>query len=261
MRILTIIGLPRSGTTMLGRMLAAPETVCYREEPNPAWRYRNARKLGHEQFSRHHATPQVKSFIRARLSDPAGRTIVEKTPANALRTGFVEEVLPEARILFLRREREAIKRSMLRKWLEWDDANALRLAENDRFHDARGQARKLAYVHPAELPSYLAAGLKGRFARALRRPPPFWGPQFEGWQEWAGRPPEDVVEASVAAMEASLAQGIAETGAHHSVLDYEALAADPRAALVPALAAIGMSDLLPADEQAFANASERPRPA
>ncbi|MEO0643675.1 MAG: sulfotransferase, partial [Pseudomonadota bacterium] len=149
LNILSIIGLPRSGTTVLGRVLSAGPGTRYHEEPNPAWRFQNRRRLGHEQFEAADATPQVKTYIRAKLADKDAAAIVEKTPANCLRVCFVEAILPEARIVFLRREREAIKRSILRKWLEWDDANATQFAENSALHDVKGQAGKLAYVHPS----------------------------------------------------------------------------------------------------------------
>ncbi|MEM9311117.1 MAG: sulfotransferase [Pseudomonadota bacterium] len=245
MNLLSIIGLPRSGTTMLGRMLSAGAGTYYHEEPNPAWRFGNRRRLGHEQFESEHATARVKAFVRAKLANESAAAIVEKTPANCLRVGFVEAIVPEARIIFLRREREAIKRSMLRKWLEWDDANAAQLSGGSALHDVKGQIGKLAYVHPSELPIYIAVGLRGRVGRILRRPPGFWGPEFAGWQALKGKPHEEVVDASITAMEAALEAGIAQCCAPHVVLRYEDIIADCEGVVAPALSHLSFEGLDP----------------
>lgn len=245
MNLLSIIGLPRSGTTMLGRMLSAGSETQYREEPNPAWRFRNWLRLGHEQFDASHATPEVKDFIRGKLAGQGDGPIVEKTPANCLRVNFVETVVPEAKIIFLKRDREAIKRSILRKWLEWDDTNSAQLGSNEAFHDMRGQVGKLAFVHGSELPRYVIAGIRSRIARIARRPPSFWGPEFAGWQAIDGMPYQEVVEASVAAMETALENGIEQCRLPHVTLQYEDILRDPESVVSKALTELDFSELRP----------------
>ena len=78
-------------------MLAASSGGIYHEEPNPLWRFRNWARLDHDQFEATHATPAIRRHIRGRLipNSVGERYVIEKTPANALRVGFVEAVLPE----------------------------------------------------------------------------------------------------------------------------------------------------------------------
>lgn len=245
MNLLSIIGLPRSGTTMLGRTLSAGAETRFLDEPNPAWRFLNRRRLGHEQFERADATARVKAFVRAKFADENAAAMVEKTPANCLRVGFIEAIVPEVRIIFLRREREAIKRSILRKWLEWDDANAAQVAVSGALHDTRVQASKLAYVHPSELPIYIAAGLRGRVGRMLQRPPDFWGPEFTGWQALRGKPHEEVVDASITAMETALDEGIAQCRVPHVVLRYEDVIQNGEGVVAAALSDLSFQGLDP----------------
>jgi hypothetical protein len=103
-RVVLLVGAPRSGTTLVGNLLAGVGDSVYLEEKNAIWRYRNAR-LGHDELAEAHATPAVRRYIRRRFFGELGdrSILIEKTPANALRPMFVASVFPEAKIIFLRR--------------------------------------------------------------------------------------------------------------------------------------------------------------
>ncbi|MBY6160045.1 sulfotransferase [Mameliella alba] len=245
MALISIIGLPRSGTTLLGRVLSSASDVEYFEEPNPMWRYRNWQRLGHEQFLREHATPQVRQHIRNYLvpARPRARHIVEKTPSNCLRVGFVEAVVPEARLIFITRNPEDVRRSMLRKWRSGSDSNAARLGDEGPFRELRGKLAKFRFVHRREMPRYIGAEIGARWKAARHGHSDFWGPQFEGWQAYKGKDPQEVVDASCARMEQTLAEGIAACTNRHVVMSYEDLVAQPRQVLAEAMERLDCTDL------------------
>jgi hypothetical protein len=117
-----IIGAARSGTTLLNRILRAhPEISCL-AEPSFVWRRGRAR-LRHEMYPASAATPKVVAQIRERFRAVAlakgGARILEKTPANSLRLGFVLTVFPDARIVHIVRDGRDAAVSV-RKKLEGD---------------------------------------------------------------------------------------------------------------------------------------------
>lgn len=245
MTTICIIGLPRSGTTLLGRALASLPDARYVEEPNPAWRFRNWSRLGHEEFDASDATPEVVRFIRDILRPEDGSLLIEKTPANCLRTSFVRAVLPEARILFLRRDGTAVRQSIARKWLDGEDRNAERLNDSHPFRDLMTKFDKARYVHRSEVPLYVRGELAAHWTRLRRRRTIFWGPQMQGWEALARGTPEEAINGACTAMEATLQAGIDEDPGPHAVLSYEALMHDPKTTLTRAMSEIGCEDLDP----------------
>lgn len=102
-RPIIIVGAPRSGTTILSKMLQAHHEVEYLEEARLIWRYGNDRKSDMLRVA--DARPAVCRHIRREFADvlrASGRSrLVEKTPANSLRMGFIERVLPDARFVHI----------------------------------------------------------------------------------------------------------------------------------------------------------------
>lgn len=97
-RPIVILGAPRSGTTLLGSVLANHPHLAYVEEPRLSWMLGNS---GRSDFLRPvDARPEVVRDIRRALCErvrQADRTrLLEKTPSNSLRGGFVDRVLPDA---------------------------------------------------------------------------------------------------------------------------------------------------------------------
>jgi hypothetical protein len=95
-RAIIVIGAPRSGTTMLANLLSAHPDLAYLEEPRLTWRYGNDSKS--DLLRPADARPEVLRHVRGRFADAvraAGRRrLLEKSPSNSLRMGFVERVLP-----------------------------------------------------------------------------------------------------------------------------------------------------------------------
>ena len=111
---LFIVGMPRSGTTLLERILGGHSRVASGGELNDVQRVLNWEA---DCFPGHFATrPVVERMLRVDAS-AAGRTYIERTghlargrshvvdknPANFIHAGFIARALPQARIVCLRR--------------------------------------------------------------------------------------------------------------------------------------------------------------
>ncbi|KXB09403.1 hypothetical protein AKJ60_00335 [candidate division MSBL1 archaeon SCGC-AAA385M11] len=89
------------------------------DEINYIWRHGN-RDHPTDEFPSELVSPYVRRYIRnkfAKLSKRySAKHVVEKTCANSLRVGFVDEVLPEAKCIFLVRDGRDVVASALKRW-------------------------------------------------------------------------------------------------------------------------------------------------
>lgn len=151
-----IIGAPRSGTNMLRDLLEELPGVgtwpC--DEINYIWRHGNVR-FPSDEFIPEMATPAIKRYIQAQFDSYANghdlNVLVEKTCANSLRVGFVNEVVPDAKYIFIVRDGlDAVGSAMLRWKAELDIPYLM---------------KKVRYVPPSDLPYY---GLRYFWHRVYR---------------------------------------------------------------------------------------------
>jgi Sulfotransferase family len=102
---IVVIGSPRSGTTILGKILARHPDLVYLEEPRLTWRFGNDK--GSDMLRPQQAREAVIAHIRAsfagKIREAGGSRLLEKTPSNALRMGFVDRVLPDCRFIHITR--------------------------------------------------------------------------------------------------------------------------------------------------------------
>lgn len=173
-----IIGAGRSGTKMLRdllcRMPGLETWPC--DEINLIWRHGN-RRIPHDEFERSDATPEVKAFIRGAFRRQARRAgaevLVEKTCANSLRLGFVDEVFPEARFVVLFRDGRDVVASAMRRWVA--------------PFDLRYTLRKARFVPPSDIVPYGVNFVLNRLHRLRSADGHIrsWGPRFEGMEAMA----------------------------------------------------------------------------
>jgi len=174
---LVIVGAPRTGTNLLRDLLTQLPGYgtwpC--DEINYIWRHGNATHPNDE-FGRELARPGVKRFIRrafGRIASAEGaRTVVEKTCANSLRIGFVDEILPEAKFVFLVRDGRDVVASSIERWrapLEF-----------------RYLYKKAKYVPVSDLPYYAFRYVSSRFFKLFSSEKRLatWGPRFDGMEEF-----------------------------------------------------------------------------
>lgn len=171
-----VVGAPRSGTNMLRDMLVLLPGVgtwpC--DEINYIWRHGNVRYPSDE-FSRELASPSVKHYIGRQFDKLAVKDglemVVEKTCANSLRLGFVEEIIPDVRYVFIVRDGMDVVGSSLKRWKASLDISYI--------------LRKARYVPPTDVPYYASRYLLNHLYRLVSRENrlSFWGPVMDNIDE------------------------------------------------------------------------------
>lgn len=166
---LIIVGAPRSGTNILRDMLVELQGVttwpC--DEINYIWRHGNVRYPSDE-FTPEMAIPKVSSYIRRQFDKFAAQNhadvVVEKTCANSLRIGFVDQVIPEVKYIFIVRNGLDAVGSALERW--------------QASLDIPYVMKKARYVPVTDLPYYATRYLVNHVYRLASQEKrlAFWGP-------------------------------------------------------------------------------------
>jgi hypothetical protein len=192
-QIVFIIGAPRSGTTLLGNILDLhPYLGCwfepyfvldryFREWPNDS---RKAEDVSHE----------VKKYISSAFDNYGRwrrcRIIIDKSPRNALRIPFLEEIFPDAKFIHMLRDGRDTTLSIYKEWRKREEMAG---SVNSLF---RSWKTLNSYLKLQQFFLHKIALLKfelGNFLNTLK-PQSLqhrvrwgnrigWGPRFEGWEE------------------------------------------------------------------------------
>jgi len=154
------------------------------DEINLVWRHGNVAEPT-DVLTRDQASASTRHYIRTCFSRLASKHqadfVLEKTCANSLRVGFVDEILPEARFIFIVRNGIDAALSAAKRW--------------HAPLDIPYTLRKLRYVPIGDVPHYSLQFVKNRFAKLTSRQSRLasWGPRFPGMAEAiASRPIEEV---------------------------------------------------------------------
>ena len=168
-----ILGSPRSGTTLLGNTLSRHPAVAYAEEPRLVWRHGNDGRS--DALRVEDARPEVVRHVRehfaAFVRDASRERLLEKTPSNALRPGFVDRIYPDA--LFVHVVRNGYDSALSIRALTGNHATGI-----TRKH----LLRRLKEVRPAKLRHY-GREAAARLLPGVLRPgwaTPVWGPRLPG---------------------------------------------------------------------------------
>lgn len=177
---IVLLGAPRSGTTLLGKLFAAHPDVAYWEEPRPIWSQGNSWRSD-DRLDASHLTEGIAQQIDSvfgRFVLRSGRTrFAEKTPSNLLRIPFIYALYPDVRFIHLVRDPRSVVASMRGMLAKSPDAR-----------------RVLSRVWETPLggwPAQIALAFRGMVEplwRGGRKR--FWGPRPPGWQSWIGLPEE-----------------------------------------------------------------------
>jgi len=118
-----IIGCGRSGTTLLGELIAMHQRVKYLHEPHDLWAavhpatdflqlYKNGEY--HCMLDSRLVTGEMRTRFQRLMLPRRGFTLVEKSPVNALRLGFLDAIAPSARFVHIVRDGIEVAQSIER---------------------------------------------------------------------------------------------------------------------------------------------------
>lgn len=237
MNTLFIVGAPRSGTNALRDSICslAQYATWPCDEINYIWRYGNSTlntdiitpslitndssSYIHDQF----LSQYLKCFGSTSLFQGANY-LVEKTCANCLRLPFVSALFPNAKYIYIRRNRYDVIASSFKRW-------------NSSF-DLKYILAKSKYVPLSEIPLYASQFISRRIRQVSSSSKQLssWGPRFEGI---------DSLRQSVSLIELIALQLLACTSAAelffktssvpHISIDYEEFVQNPREILASSL--------------------------
>jgi len=141
------------------------------DEINYIWRHGNVRYPSDE-LTPDMARPEVCGYIRQQFDWVAKKykahTVVEKTCANSLRVDFVNQVVPDAKYVFIRRDGLDAVGSAMKRWKAELDIPYL--------------ARKARFVPVSDLFYYGSRFFWNRIYRVFSKEDrlAFWGPKLDG---------------------------------------------------------------------------------
>lgn len=245
-RPIIILGAARSGTTLLGDILAHHPDVAYWVEPKYVWRYGNPTART-DQRRAEEATPAVKRYIRSKFTSFVARRegdrFMEKTPTNCFRVPFIQEVFPDARFVHLIRDGRDVAFSARKKWTSPPKKEAL--------------WRRLTTLEIPlrDAPFYAVDFLRDVIGRQLRPDQGYlWGPHVEGLRAIRGR--HGVLYACAVQWKESVRAALdglaAVPPSQQCVVRFESLVTEPRDDLGRLLRFLG----LPRDDAVIAHAVE-----
>jgi hypothetical protein len=173
---IVIIGAPRSGTNMLRDILTSFNGVstwpC--DEINYIWRHYNV-TYSSDEFPKEFASLRAKKYINKQFNLIAKKYnasfVIEKTCANSLRVPFVEQIIPDARYIFIIRDGMDTVGSASIRWHSKLDILYI--------------LRKIRYVPILDLPYYGLRYISNRLYKLFSKENrlSFWGPKFKGFDE------------------------------------------------------------------------------
>ena len=193
--VVIITGVPRSGTSILGRVLDRHPRISTWVEPYYIWDY-HFRNAAHDELTAEDATDQVRVWIRSAFTKyrqiSKACIVADKSPRICLKIPFVRRVFPEARFVFIIRDG---RDTILSMWRQWERKKQIfggsghgsqlrnRLYVIKRWLDRRPtwHLRFQSILFELGPPKNW---IRKQFRNKIRWEGRFgWGPRFVGWQD------------------------------------------------------------------------------
>lgn len=110
-----IIGCARSGTSILGELIASHPDVHYLFEAHSIWELGGTGKNESHRLVTNHASEPVKKEIRAwfKSQEVEEKHLIEKNPRNVLRIPYVKEIFPNSKLLHIVRDGRDVSCSLV----------------------------------------------------------------------------------------------------------------------------------------------------
>jgi Sulfotransferase family len=188
---IVIIGMSRSGTTLVARLLESQLGVHLETEPHMLWKAGSFAHLADDVVE---DDARAAAWIRQTLLSAAGaKTLVEKSPVNCLRPDLVHRVFPDARIVFVERDAARCIDSNYRRTLNGESLKPSivirkyltpRRAERDfgTHLDATGGRSLHEQIRPRDWLPFAIYTARLLWLRQTKGPLPF-GPKTEGFAD------------------------------------------------------------------------------
>lgn len=180
-RPVIILGAPRAGTSVLGRMLAAHPAFVHVKEPRFVWRYGNDGLS--DALPPGAARPEVIRHIHrhfdAAVAARPGARLLEKTPSNSLRVPFVDKVFPDAQYIHITRNGYDAALSIRWYWLNFTKG----LGQGRKGSAETILSQRMKEVHPRQVPFYLGEMVGRLIPRPAGVPRTLWGPRLPGMRQ------------------------------------------------------------------------------
>jgi hypothetical protein len=175
-----ILGAPRSGTSVLGRILESHPDFVHIKEPRLTWKFGNDGKS--DLLKAVDARPEVKKHIIQKFESFIQRPeqrLLEKTPSNSLRVDFIKEIFPDAKFVHIIRNGYDSVLSIRNYWngftggLSYNRIGSKSSILKDRIQE----------IHWRQIPYYVGE-LTGRIASKVGLPSTvLWGPRLPAMKE------------------------------------------------------------------------------
>lgn len=180
-----IVGMARSGTTLVSHILGKLWNVHVEVEPHALWRTGNFKYLNDEEFDiKDKIVDNIKTKLTKNLN---GKTLIEKSPINSLRATLVHAVFPEAKIVYVERDpvrciysnyvrsiaKDSYKLSIIfKKYFIYTGSEDLSGAISDR--------KLFEQISISDIPDFLQYNLKMLYLRQVKKLLPF-GPKLRNF--------------------------------------------------------------------------------
>lgn len=175
-----ILGAPRSGTSVLGRILECHPDFVHIKEPRLTWKFGNDGKS--DLLKAIDARPDVKKHIIQKFEsfiEKPEQRLLEKTPSNSLRVDFIKEIFPDAKFVHIIRNGYDSVLSIRNYWngftsgLSYNRIGSKNSILKDRMQE----------IHWRQVPYYVGE-LMGRVASKVGLPSTvLWGPRLPAMKE------------------------------------------------------------------------------
>lgn len=96
-----VVGMARSGTTLISHILGSLPNAHIEVEPHALWKSGNFHYHNDEEFD---ITPAIVENIRNKFEADSYPLFIEKSPNNSLKPTLVHAVFPEAKIVYIERD-------------------------------------------------------------------------------------------------------------------------------------------------------------
>jgi len=193
--VVIITGVPRSGTSILGRVLDRHPRISTWVEPYYIWDY-HFRNAPHDQLTGDDATEEIQDWIRSAFTKYRKTLdtdmVADKSPRICLKIPFVRKVFPKARFVFIIRDGRDTILSMWRQWERkkkiFGELDKGKQLQNRLYVLKRWLGRRPSWQFRIQSILFELGPSKNwirkNFLNKIRWEGRFgWGPRFEGWQD------------------------------------------------------------------------------